>query len=641
MRRAVLALSILFLGLAAAPPSFTVDQILDFPSRQPCRVACWIDHRLDVQRARRPEHLCRRSAGFQAAPAHAVHRRRRAGTDATCRFQTTAERSSTCAAAITDPTGRRRANPSGIPFNRRFRSGRWRLPGSAPKLLGEGDDPAIAPDGTRVAFVRDRRIWLAPIDGSKQAGSRPSSPAAAANRRSGRLTAGRSRSCPTAAITASSACSPGSADSVSRAVDVAGFVAGLVPATDARSHFCASPAPAARRARRSSRPGRSGPILVAQPDHQGAPVTAVTSGDSPVDPILQNPGGIRFRWAADDTLVFMSYRDGWPHLYSLDRPGTGTRPLLLTPGSFMVEQMTLTPDGRSSSTTRIPDPIAAMSIAAISSRCRSMPQPRSPLTTGTGIEWSPVVTADGQTVAFLTADAQAPAVSRRDSGLRRADAADWQRSALRTSRPRSSSCPSWYRSAPATASKPTANCSNRSAAMSASPPSSTFTAADRARCCSAGTIAGNTRTTTASTSTSPAAASLCCRSITGSASDTARHFSSRTARARAALPSISTSLPRAITCRTRPDVDPRASASGAPRYGGYLTALALGRNSDVFAAGVDIHGVHDRLPAINPTQLAQRLVGDGLTEADLRQALKVHSNRRRSPRCRPGNRRCC
>ncbi len=28
-------------------------------------------------------------------------------------------------------------------------------------------------------------------------------------------------------------------------------------------------------------------------------------------------------------------------------------------------------------------------------------------------------------------------------------------------------------------------------------------------------------------------------------------------------------------------------------YGGYLTALALARNSDVFAAGVDFHGVHD------------------------------------------------
>ncbi len=73
----------------------------------------------------------------------------------------------------------------------------------------------------------------------------------------------------------------------------------------------------------------------------------------------------------------------------------------------------------------------------------------------------------------------------------------------------------------------------------------------------------------------------------------------------------------------RGDVDPRSIGVWGASYGGYLTALALGRNSDVFAAGVDVHGVHDRLPAINPGQLAYALVGDGLTEADLRQALKV------------------
>jgi len=73
----------------------------------------------------------------------------------------------------------------------------------------------------------------------------------------------------------------------------------------------------------------------------------------------------------------------------------------------------------------------------------------------------------------------------------------------------------------------------------------------------------------------------------------------------------------------RADVDPRRIGVWGASYGGYLTALALGRNSDVFAAGVDIHGVHDRLPAVNAGQLAHALVGDGLTEADLRQALKV------------------
>jgi dipeptidyl aminopeptidase/acylaminoacyl peptidase len=54
-----------------------------------------------------------------------------------------------------------------------------------------------------------------------------------------------------------------------------------------------------------------------------------------------------------------------------------------------------------------------------------------------------------------------------------------------------------------------------------------------------------------------------------------------------------------------------------------LTALALGRNSDVFAAGVDIHGVHDRIPVVNPELLARAIVGDGISEADYRQDLKV------------------
>jgi len=73
----------------------------------------------------------------------------------------------------------------------------------------------------------------------------------------------------------------------------------------------------------------------------------------------------------------------------------------------------------------------------------------------------------------------------------------------------------------------------------------------------------------------------------------------------------------------RPDVERNKIGIWGASLGGYLTALALGRNSDVFAAGVDVHGAHDRLAAINPTLLAHALVGDGLTETELRQAMKV------------------
>ena len=75
--------------------------------------------------------------------------------------------------------------------------------------------------------------------------------------------------------------------------------------------------------------------------------------------------------------------------------------------------------------------------------------------------------------------------------------------------------------------------------------------------------------------------------------------------------------------QSRPDVDRNKIGIWGASLGGYLTALALGRNSDVFASGVDVHGVHDRLSPINTTQMAHALVGDGITEADLRQALKV------------------
>lgn len=45
--------------------------------------------------------------------------------------------------------------------------------------------------------------------------------------------------------------------------------------------------------------------------------------------------------------------------------------------------------------------------------------------------------------------------------------------------------------------------------------------------------------------------------------------------------------------RSRPDVDAHRIGAWGGSYGGYLTALALARASDLFAAGVDFHGVHD------------------------------------------------
>jgi dipeptidyl aminopeptidase/acylaminoacyl peptidase len=49
----------------------------------------------------------------------------------------------------------------------------------------------------------------------------------------------------------------------------------------------------------------------------------------------------------------------------------------------------------------------------------------------------------------------------------------------------------------------------------------------------------------------------------------------------------------ALYLRGRPEVDPKRIGLWGGSYGGYLTALGLARASDLFAAGVDIHGVYD------------------------------------------------
>src|SRR5438034_8756030 len=42
-----------------------------------------------------------------------------------------------------------------------------------------------------------------------------------------------------------------------------------------------------------------------------------------------------------------------------------------------------------------------------------------------------------------------------------------------------------------------------------------------------------------------------------------------------------------------PTVDAKKIGLWGGSYGGFLTAMGLSRNSDIFAAGVDFHGVHD------------------------------------------------
>ncbi len=63
--------------------------------------------------------------------------------------------------------------------------------------------------------------------------------------------------------------------------------------------------------------------------------------------------------------------------------------------------------------------------------------------------------------------------------------------------------------------------------------------------------------------------------------------------------------------RSRDDVDGKRIGLWGGSYGGYLTALGLARDSDIFRAGVDFHGVHDWSVSVAglrvPTDTAERI----------------------------------
>ncbi|OLC99075.1 MAG: S9 family peptidase, partial [Gemmatimonadetes bacterium 13_1_40CM_3_70_8] len=94
-------------------------------------------------------------------------------------------------------------------------------------------------------------------------------------------------------------------------------------------------------------------------------------------------------WAAGSRLVFPWEKDGWTHLYAV--PLSGGAATLLTPGTFEVEHVALSPDGR--------EVVFSVSVAG------GRPQA---VTSGTGIEWAPAVTSDGKAIALLRADARKP-----------------------------------------------------------------------------------------------------------------------------------------------------------------------------------------------------------------------------------------
>jgi dipeptidyl aminopeptidase/acylaminoacyl peptidase len=283
----------------------------------------------------------------------------------------------------------------------------WSVPfeGGEPKLLGAGDSPAISPRSDRVVFERERALWIAPIDGS----------GAAKRIVAARGDAGEAMWSPDGSRLAFVAeRGDHSFIGVWSAEDKP--IVWLAPSTNRDASPRWSP-DGTRIAftRRAGSGGAPAPILEPRPvpwsiwtadASTGAAREVWRSGTSLRDSPPTTHGGTNLHWAAGGRIVFLSYADGWPHLYSV--PEGGGRAELLTPGGFMCEMISLSPDGTyllaSANTGPDGGDIDRRHLLKVPVD-RAAP---SVLTPGQGIEWSPKVTGDGRWIVFLGADAQRP-----------------------------------------------------------------------------------------------------------------------------------------------------------------------------------------------------------------------------------------
>jgi dipeptidyl aminopeptidase/acylaminoacyl peptidase len=473
-----------------------------------------------------------------------------------------------------------RSNPEGV------EQAVWvvSIDGGTPRKLGEGHSPAISSKGDRVAFVNQGQIWWAPLDGHGKAEQ---------------------------AVHAH-----GTAETLRWSPDGSR----LAFVSDRRGHsFIGVFDPAAK----------SLQYLDPSVDRDRSPVWSVDSREIAflrirgtaelfVPQRTAEPWSIRIAdactgagreiWHAETgrgslfhpivaedqllwtggRLVFPWERTGWVHLYSVS--ASGGAPLELTPGEFEVEHVTIGPNGRERVFSSNQGDIDRRHLWKVAVD-RAGP---SPLTRGEGIEWSPVVTSDREGIAFFHSDAHLPA--RAAIMVRSAAAKDLAPDALPADFP---------------------------AGQLVDPQPVTISAADGMRIhgqlfLPRGLRAGDRRAAVIFfhggsrrqmligwhymyyysnayamnqylASQGFIVLSVNYRSGIGYGLDfrEALNYGARGAS------EFNDVVGAGLYLRSRPDVDAARIGLWGGSYGGYLTALGLARASNLFAAGVDFHGVHD------------------------------------------------
>ena len=461
------------------------------------------------------------------------------------------------------------------------------LAGGAPRKLADCHSPAVSPKGDRVACISRYQVWAVPLQGSQ-----PSAQLIKSRGESGGL-----RWAPDGSKLAF----------VSRRGDhsfvgvydpAARTLVYLDPGVDRDSDPAWSPdgkrlafirIPSTREPQ-SFRPHREAePWSIRVADAATGRAREVFRAEKGRGSVYRGVvADNQLFWADGDRIVFPWEKDGWTHLYSV--PAAGGSPLLLTPGPFEVEYASLAPDRGRVLFNSNQDDTNRRHLWSVS------PGGGKPaaLTSGEGIEWAPVATDDGRAVAFLRSDSKRPPrpAIRPANGADRdlapaAVPSDFPGSALLVPEPVVFSAADGMKIHGQLFLPAGGRSGGRRAAVIF------FHGGSRRQMLLGWHYNYYYRNSYAFNqylaSRGYVVLSVNYRSGIGYGME----FREALDYGAVGASEFKDVIAAGLYLKGRADVDPARIGLWGGSYGGYLTALGLARNSDLFAVGVDFHGVHD------------------------------------------------
>jgi len=330
-------------------------------------------------------------------------------------------------------------------------------------------------------------------------------------------------------------------------------------------------------------------------------------------------GDVDLTWLGNDAVAFLSEADGWPHIYVTHATGGGAR--RLNSGAYAVVSMTASRDGRSliyvANTGERADDIDRWHLFRVDAQNGRI----STITRGTGSQWWPIP-LDGGRIAYGTATAQMPPLVAIADG-------DGTHEHLVDAALMPTDFPSSSLVTPGDVTYHAPDGTLIHAQL--------FTGDGKARRPAVIFVHGGPMRQMLLTwnpmdyyansyavdqyLVSRGFAVLSVNYRTGTDYGHDFHYAVRSAWAGAS--EYQDVLAGAHWLQRQPSIDPNHIGIWGGSWGGYLTALALARNSDVFKAGVDYSGVHDLMHDANDYFQA---FGEGSDNVDMHPWLKLAWN---------------